>query len=372
MNERKITSFEGGSTSKADDVMDQIADYRREFDFELRDYPVDFLVELYGSGLICSPMDRRRLGYWDDRRGSRFIESLLIGYPTPNMVFYGADDGRAEIVDGARRMGALEEFVNGDLTLRDLPKLTELNGLTFQELPPSARRNFLKTTLRTIDLNRKTSPEAKEEICRRINSSATALHLPKAKRRVFEGELADFLYDRSKRPLFQKLCPVGESSRKRNEDLELLLRFFAYVNDFESILDDVDYFLDGFMERRQNDFDEEVFAGQLESMLSFVFKHFPNGFRRSPADRFVASTRFEAIAVGAALALRENPKLTPAVKLSWSDVASPEGERFKRLSSMKARDDKNRLKERAAYVKNMLLYGEEQPEAASPRRRQRS
>lgn len=49
---------------------------------------------------------------------------------------------------------------------------------------------------------------------------------------------------------------------------------------------------------------------EFEQVLVFVHATFPNGFRKTSNARTVPRVRFEAIAVGSALALRENPDLT--------------------------------------------------------------
>jgi hypothetical protein len=61
---------------------------------------------------------------------------------------------------------------------------------------------------------------------------------------------------------------------------------------------------------------------EWRSMLSFVRDHFPDGFRKTGPGRKVPRVRFEAIAVGVGLALRQRPNLDTAHIGEW--LSGPE------------------------------------------------
>ncbi|GHT01752.1 hypothetical protein AGMMS50276_30440 [Synergistales bacterium] len=275
------------------------------------------------------------------------------------MFFSDNDDGRCDIVDGAQRTSTLEAFLSNDLVLSDLKKLTELNGFTFNQLPPPIQRKFNKTTLRIIALEEGTSLGVRAEIFSRINSSALDLKPTEIRRGAYTGEFMQFMTECSSKPLFRKLCPVSNDSKKRYEDIELITRFFAYANSYQAFEHEVSDFLDKFVEEHKNLFDENAFGAEFDAMLEFVDKYFPNGFRRSVNGKFVPRARFEAISVGVALALREKSDLVPAVPTDWSDIGTDDGVRFKYHTTTHASNNKSRVIGRIKYVKNMLLYGKE-------------
>ena len=340
-------------------IANQITNLRREIDYNTRDYSIDFLVAQFKESEFFIDPEYQRNFVWDSARKCRFIESILLGYPIPFMFFSDNDDGRSDIVDGAQRTSTLEEFLNNDLVLNDLKKLTELNGFTFKQLPPPIQRKFNKTTLRIIALEEGTSLEVRQEIFNRINTSALPLTKSETRRGAYAGAFMEFITACSEKPLFRKLCPISEDSKKRFEDIELITRFFAYANNYQAFEHEVSDFLDNFVESRKNQSDNTEFETEFDAMLNFVDMHFLNGFKRSAGGKFVPHARFEAIAVGVALALRENPELTPAVSTKWTDISTDEGERFKYHTTAHASNNKNRVIGRIEYVKNMLLYGEE-------------
>ncbi|MCL2016243.1 MAG: DUF262 domain-containing protein [Defluviitaleaceae bacterium] len=347
------------TADKNENIFNQIKNLRREVDYNTRDYAIDFLVAKFKAEEFFINYDYQRQFVWDNQRKCQFIESILLGYPIPFMFFSENDDGRCDIVDGAQRTSTLEKFLSNDLVLSNLKKLTELNGLTFNQLPPPIQRKFNTTTLRVIALEEGTSLDVRQEIFNRINTSAMPLNTTETRRGAYAGKFMDFMKICAEKPLFRKLCPISENNKKRFEDIELITRFFAYVNNYQAFEHEVADFLDNFVESHKNEFDRNAFETEFDAMLNFVEKYFPKGFRRNATGKFVPRAGFEAISVGVALALREKADLIPAIATNWTDIASPEGERFKFHTITYASNSKNRIVSRLEYVKNMLLYGEE-------------
>ncbi|MDR1608762.1 MAG: DUF262 domain-containing protein [Deltaproteobacteria bacterium] len=353
------TGANANVTTKAESVNVQIIDLRRVLDYNTRDFEVDFLVERFNDGAFFINPEYQRNFFWDTARKSHFIESILLECPIPIMFFSGNDDGRYDIVDGAQRASTLEEFLNDDLALSDLKILNELNGFTFKRLPPPIQRRFSDTTLRVITLKASSSLELRQEIFNRYNTSALALKKTESRRDAFKGAFMEFMTECSEKPLFKQLCPISENSKKRFEDIELITRFFAFTNDYKSFEGEVSDFLDNFVEKHKNEFDRTAFETEFDAMLDFVDRRFFGGFRRDANSKFAPYARFEAIAVGAALALREKGDLYPTVRTDWADITTEKGARFKYLTTTRARYNKSRVVARVEYVKNMLLYGEE-------------
>jgi hypothetical protein len=350
------------NTTKVEKITNQIKDLRKEIDYNTRDYTIDFLVAQFRDDEFFINSEYQRNFVWEEGRKCRFVESILLGYPIPFMFFSNNDDERCDIVDGAQRTSTLEEFLGNDLVLSDLKKLTELNGFTFNQLPPPVQRKFRNTTLRIIVLDEETTLETRQEIFSRINTSSKELTKTEIRRGALQGVFMSFMAECSENPLFRKLCPISAASKKRYEDIELITRFFAYANNYQAFEHKVYDFLDEFVTNRNTEFNESTYKAEFDAMLGFVDEHFTNGFRRTAKGKFVPRARFEAISVGVALALREKADLIPAIPpTEWSDIYTEAGERFKYHTTTHASNNKNRVVGRIEYVKNMLLYGKEEP-----------
>ncbi len=100
-------------------------------------------------------------------------------------------------------------------------------------------------------------------------------------------------------------------SLKEVEDLEFTLRFFAYLNNYQSFDHSVKEFLDIYLDKESEKSADEV-AGMIDIFvrtMNFAENNFPFGFRKSKGAKTTPRVRFEALAVGIALAMQEDPNL---------------------------------------------------------------
>jgi hypothetical protein len=328
---------------------EQIKILRKEVDYDTRDYAIDFLVQQYKDNEFFIPDEYQRQFIWDDQNKNRFIESILLGLPIPFMFFSDTDDGRCEIIDGAQRTCTLEEFINDDLILSGLTKLTALNGFSYSSLPDYYRRKFNKTTMRIIVLSDETTVEIRKEIFNRINTTGVRANPSEVRRGSYAGPFMDFLKECTKNELFIQICPVSDNNKKRYEDLELVLRFFAFLNYSDNFKHRVDDFLDEYVESIPDDFEKDAYRDEFDRMLKFVNKYFENGFKKKSTSKSTPRVRFEAISVGVALALREKPDLIPK-SMEWLS-----SEEFKTHTTTHASNSPKRVNGRIEFVKDKLL-----------------
>ncbi len=332
---------------------EQIRNLRKEIEYNTRDYTIDFLIQKFRDSEFYIPDEYQRQYIWNSEDKNRFIESILLGLPIPLMFFSDTEDGRCEIIDGAQRTQAMEEFMSGDLVLSNLKKLTLLNGFNYNDIPAYFRKKFDKTNMRIIVLSDDTSLEIRQEIFNRINTTGRAANDSEIRRGSFRGPFMDFLMECTRDSTFKEVCPISKTMEKRYEQLELVLRFFAFLNDGDSFTHRVDHFLDNYIEKAKDSFDKDSMKSEFYSMIKFVKSYFPCGFAKSPTAKSTPRVRFEAISVGVALALREKPNLKPH-SMEWLN-----SEEFKIHTTTHASNSSIRVKGRILYVKNKLLEGAE-------------
>ena len=170
--------------------------------------------------------------------------------------------------------------------------------------------------MRIIVLSDATTLEIRQEIFNRINTTGVRARPSEIRRGSYAGPFMDFLKECTENPTFIKVCPVSATSKKRYDDLELVLRFFAFLNNYKAFTHRVDEFLDDYVESTQAGFDKDKFKQEFEDMLRFVDKYFEFGFRKTKTAKSTPRVRFEAIAVGVGLALREKSDLVPQ-SMDW-------------------------------------------------------
>jgi uncharacterized protein with ParB-like and HNH nuclease domain len=342
----------------------QLRELAKVVDYDTVEYPVEVIVEKYTKGReddtneIFVP-DYQRDITWDRKRQAKFIESLLVGLPIPFLFVADVSDedesksGRLEIVDGSQRIRTLDLFLDDKLELQDLEKLTYLNGFYYSDLPASRQRRFRQTSLRMVKLTEKADEEARRDIFERINTGSDPLNDMEKRRGIRQGPFTDLIKRCSQDPLFHELAPLSDPAVKRFERDEFVLRFFAYLNNYKNFRREVRSFMDDYLDemnkRLQNGEDPTSYENEWKSMLQFVKKHFKHGFSKGPQHRRTPRVRYEAIAVGVALALREKPTLVPSPTTWIAD------KKFLELITSDASNSKPRLESRIEFVRDRLL-----------------
>lgn len=337
----------------------QISEHHKIIDYDTREYPVEVIVDKYLKRIEDDDNDFFVPDYqrdltWPDDHQSRFIESVLMGLPIPLLFLadVAGQEGRAEIVDGSQRVRTLARFMTNELRLSGLKQLTKLNGFTFADLPPIRQRRFGRHTMRMIELREGTDEDIRRDIFSRINTGSVRLTDMEQRWGASDGPFLQFLRDCSQHALFIKLAPLSEKAIKRREPQEFVLRFFAYLNKYQTFDRSVVEFLNSFLDEVSSNFDETAKATAKEEwdrMLGFVGRYFPHGFSKGKGHVRTPRIRFEAISVGSALALRANPTLVPP-PTDWLESSE-----FKALMRSDASNSRPKVIKRIEFVRNNLL-----------------
>jgi hypothetical protein len=337
----------------------QIAEHHRIIDYDTREYPVEVIVSKYLLRLdeddndFFVPDYQRDLT-WTEENQSRFIESVLMGLPIPLLFLADVEgqEGRAEIVDGSQRVRTLARFMNNELRLSGLKQLTKLNNFTFADLPLIRQRRFGRHTMRMIELREGTDEDTRRDIFSRINTGSLKLNDMEQRWGASDGLFLRFVRACSQQPLFVKLAPLSEKAVKLREPQEFVLRFFAYLENYQKFDRSVVGFLDAYLDDMIISFDEDaqtVAQNEWDRMLSFVETYIPNGFSKKKGHVRTPRIRFEAISVGTALALKMNSDLVPA-SLDWL-----ESDEFKSYMRSDASNSRPKIIRRIEFVRDQLL-----------------
>lgn len=350
----------------------QIEELQKITDYEIKEWPIGVLVEKFTSGRetdeseIFIP-DYQREMVWTPKQQSRFIESILIKLPVPFIfaadVGQGDREGNLEIIDGSQRIRTLDNFLSNKLELVGLKKLTQAIGMRFFDLSKPRQLRFKRTTIRVIELTEKADEDARREMFDRLNSGGTRLTTMEIRRGVVDGPFMTFITECAANEQFKALVPLSDRNAKRKEYEEFVLRYFAYLNNYQGFQKSVDDFLTGYLKSRNENFleaEKKAMLNEFVRMLGFVSQYFPNGFKRT-GYKTVPRIRFEAIAVGVSLALREKIDLIPEDIDQWLD-----SKEFIKHTRSDASNSRPKLVNRIHYVRDNLLgkVFEEDPDTA--------
>ncbi|NYS76912.1 MULTISPECIES: DUF262 domain-containing protein [Halomonadaceae] len=335
----------------------QIEEFYRRYDYDIREFPIEVifnkcteLIEEDITEWFVPSYQRKHV--WPDKQQSQFIESLLLNLPIPYL--YVSDTGEEsliEIVDGSQRVRTIIRFIKSELKLSNMKTLFRLEGFTFSDFSKPSQRRFLRKTLRTIELL-SMDEESRRDLFNRLNTGGLKLSDSEKRYGIRDGRFFELVKKLASDPLFHELCPLSKSKSVRREYDELVLRFFAYANNREGFVHNVEEFLDEYLDMmNESKFDSDEYEEQFMSVMTFVRDNFDYGFRKNERNKSVPRIRFEALSVGALEALREKPDL----ELTSSDWIYDPEDHFVELTTSDASNSRPKLHARIEYVKDKLL-----------------
>jgi hypothetical protein len=335
----------------------QIVEQSKRIEFYLTEYSVELLAQKMQNGDFVIP-NYQREDTWEPERKSRFIESVLMGLAIPFLFFWERPKtGQLEIVDGSQRLRTIHQFLYENLRIGPLDQLTELEGLTFGDLPESRQRKIRNRSIRGIVLNEHADEQARFDIFERINTGSKIANKMEVRRGALVGKFLDLVIELAKDDLFVSLAPVPPASVNLREREELVTRFFAYSDGLEGYKDRPSDFLFDYTKKMNAVFANEPdrideYRRRFNDTMRFCEKIYPMGFRKTQKATETPRTRFEAMAIGTALALADKPELllqSPATG-RWLN-----SEQFKKLTKSGGANPIASLRRRLYFVRDKLL-----------------
>lgn len=351
----KITRSKKISKEQIEAAEREIVEKTRRIAFYTTEYNIELLANKMDRGEFVIPAYQREYT-WDSNRKSRFIESVIMGLPIPFLFFWEMKDGRLEVVDGSQRLRTIQEYILKSLRLGELEELPSLSGTKFSDLPLSRQLKINNLSIRGIVLNEHADNQARFDMFERINTGSLIANTAEVRRGALRGPFQELVEQLATTDLFHELAPVSEKSRKARIPEELIARFFAYGDGLDKYKDSPSRFIFDYTKEMNDRFHEspdlgEVYRQRFLNMLNFVHRVFPYGFRKSQSFKTTPRVRFEAISIGADLAIRENLALLN----KDLDTAWIESSEFKEITTTDAANVKSKIENRFNYVKIKLL-----------------
>lgn len=352
------------------DAADQRAELqrqRRKVDFDSYDITVDELVRRVSRGRIEIAPAYQRQFRWDGMRQSRLIESLLLGIPVPPLFFatnVEEDEGtKWEVVDGLQRLLSLTNFL-GDketravarlegkpLRLSGLEILPALEGLVADKLPADVRSGLEDRPVKVIVLNDKSDLQVRFDLFERLNTGGVRLTDHEVREAVYMGEFVDLLTELARTDDFQTVVNFPEQRLRDGTPQDYVLRFFAFKDRYLSFGHSVKEFLNDYCRDAALAPELDKRRQTFEQTFALLAATFPRGLRRGRQSTTPVNL-YEAVSVGAALALEQGQKLSPPVSLAWV-----ESEELRELTTG-ATNDRRRVVGRIEFVRDRFIRGQ--------------
>ena len=242
----------------------------------------------------------QRRDAWTDERKSRFIESLILGLPIPQLVL--AEDrkkkGKFIVIDGKQRLLSLSKFTGvgldedqRTLVLKGLDIRDDLNGLTYAGLEGEARYEdllsaFQNQSIRTVVIRGWQSEEVLYTIFHRLNTGSVPLSPQELRQALHPGPFLSFAARFSDRVRHFVHCSDCPKSDFRMRDVELVVRFYAFRLKLAQYRGNLKKFLDTTCDGLNTDWEAEKgdlqgLANEFEKSIQAAMRIFSSRLRKS-------------------------------------------------------------------------------------------
>jgi hypothetical protein len=239
------------------------------------------------SKYILNPEYQRRKR-WTNQQKSLLIESFIINVPIPPISVY-------EVMDGLQRLTAIYDFYKERFALEGLEYWQELEGRKYSQLPENVKAGIDRRYLSSIILleetakNKAEAENLKQIVFERLNSGGEKLTPQETRNALYSGHFNQMCVKSAENKCFRKMWnfPLEEEvedlllksedelketsytfnnikSYRRMDDVELVLRFFAYRH-IDKLTSPVEKFLDNYL-KQANKY-EQVLIDELQSLF---------------------------------------------------------------------------------------------------------
>ncbi|MGW5775369.1 GmrSD restriction endonuclease domain-containing protein [Streptomyces sp. NPDC003863] len=252
-----LTLF-GEEIEEAGEEADSDLEELSELDFaETSLAPTDWTVETILSQLKETALDLdpafQRRDAWTNQRKSKFVESLMLGLPVPQLVLAEGDpdEGTYVVIDGKQRLLTLEKFFDpkAGFKLTALTALKNLNGMTREEIEsdPVLKkyiRRLKNRTIRTVVIRKWPNDSFLHLVFHRLNHQTLPLSAQELRQALSPGKFATYVdrYAAKSEHINASLGIKGADFRMR--DVELLVRYLGFHFRIEDYAGNLKRFLD--------------------------------------------------------------------------------------------------------------------------------
>lgn len=229
--------------------------------FRIISYPADPTLELLYNKwkkqeITIPPFQRGWV--WKPTQASRLIESFLLGLPIPSIFVYKEKSQQQLVIDGQQRLRAIAGFFEEKLPdgsgfyLRGVSPQWE--GKYYSTLSEEDQIRFRDSVLRQVIVEQVDPKDTTSiyHIFERLNTGGTGLVPQEVRNSIYHGQFNDLLLELNKDSTWRKVFGLTQIDA-RMRDSELIVRFFALLEDSHPYTKPMKQFLNNFMARHQND-----------------------------------------------------------------------------------------------------------------------
>lgn len=225
------------------------------------------------EALDIQPSFQREIA-WKGPAQTRFIDSLIKQLPIPSLCFsYDYKNEEWQVIDGLQRVSSIIKFLDDDsdwvlASLDDIdPRIANKSVREFKKKGSDLnklRRRVENATLPITVLRCDPSLESHSNylftIFHRLNTGGTKLNNQEIRNCIYSGPFNELLKQLDADPNWLALHKLDKPVNDRFRRQELILRFFAFYDSFETYKEGLAKFLNNYMRSHRKDSEQAVNA----------------------------------------------------------------------------------------------------------------
>jgi len=267
------------------------------------------LFRMYTQDILEIQPEFQREIVWKNPAQTRFIDSLMKQLPIPSMCFsLDYKTQRWQVIDGLQRMSSIIRFLSGEQwtlsKLEDIdPRISGQLSSRFanensdlHEYYTRVENLTLPITVLRCDYSKKSHANYLFTIFHRLNTGGMKLNNQEIRNCIFSGSLNNLLKELNENRAWRRINKMKRSAGYRFTKQELILRLFAFHDQYQDYYGRLARFLNDYM-KDNKDFDRDSIEEKrelFERTVDVVYRKVYRG--RIPAK--LSITVLESLLVG--------------------------------------------------------------------------
>ena len=221
-----------------------------------RDWTIETIYNQISLGNIDLNPNFQRRNAWTDEKRSKLVESIVMGYPVPEIVLAENPEKKRSyiVIDGKQRLLTIAGFIDNSKyhywdksKLKKLDVKKELNGAGYHDIDENDRREFDNSSLRCTVITGYKDIQVLYDIFYRLNSGSVSLSTQELRQSLIPGDFANYLLDiTNSEQLIHKVMNI-EGPDRRFRDIENILRIISFAKYPQNYKGNLKKFLDDTM-----------------------------------------------------------------------------------------------------------------------------
>ncbi|QJT81937.1 DUF262 domain-containing protein [Kosakonia sp. MUSA4] len=237
-----------------------------------RDWTIETIIsQIEANNIDLNPSFQRR-NVWENDKRSKLIESLIVGYPVPEVVLAEIPSKKKQyvVIDGKQRLLAIHgffkpenEYWKGKAELKGLTIRKDLDGSSIDSFDADDLRLLKNADLRCTILSGYKTTSVLYDVFYRLNTGSVPLSMQELRNSLHKGEFSKFITNKTNAviPLHHIMSLSGPD--KRFKDIEIILKFLSinfsnkkYNSNLKDFLDTFTEYANESWNDKHNDFEQ--------------------------------------------------------------------------------------------------------------------